>query len=167
MQLFLIRHGESANNALGVGDISYEDYMAQRSPDPGLTQIGIRNVSSTAKEGYDDARAMGSDILSVRQFRKLGVEQVLGRIPADARIYLTIDIDGFDPSIAPGTGTPSHGGFLYYEILELIDGLARRGNVVGIDLVEVAPDYDHTGTTAILAAQLLMNTIGRIMHHRK
>ena len=133
----------------------------------GLSQIGIRNVSSTAKEGYDDARAMGSDILSVRQFRKLGVEQVLGRIPADARIYLTIDIDGFDPSIAPGTGTPSHGGFLYYEILELIDGLARRGNVVGIDLVEVAPDYDHTGTTAILAAQLLMNTIGRIMYHRK
>ena len=133
----------------------------------GLSQIGIRNVSSTAKEGYDDARAMGSDILSVRQFRKLGVEQVLGRIPADAQIYLTIDIDGFDPSIAPGTGTPSHGGFLYYEILELIDGLARRGNVVGIDLVEVAPDYDHTGTTAILAAQLLMNTIGRIMYHRK
>jgi agmatinase len=139
---------------------------AERSYVTGLTQIGIRNVSSTAREGYEDARRMGSDILSVRQFRRLGVEQVLQRIPAGKRYYVTIDIDGFDPSIAPGTGTPSHGGFLYYEMLELLAGLARRGPVAGIDLVEVAPDYDHTGTTAILAAQVLLNFIGRIMHHR-
>ncbi len=132
----------------------------------GLTQIGIRNVSSTAKEGYEDARRMGSDILSVRQLRKLGTEAVLDRIPKGARYYITIDIDGFDPSIAPGTGTPSHGGFLYYEVLELLDGLTQRGDVVGLDLVEVAPDYDHTGSTAILAAQILMNTIGRILHHK-
>lgn len=128
----------------------------------GLSQIGIRNVSSTAKEGYSHARAMGSDILSVRQFRKLGVDSVLARIPEGKRYYLSIDIDGFDPSIAPGTGTPSHGGFGYYEVLELIAGLAKRGSIVGIDLVEVAPEYDHTGTTAILAAQILLNTIGRI-----
>ena len=130
----------------------------------GLTQIGIRNVSSTAKEGYETAREMGSDILSVRQFRKLGVDAVLERIPAGKRYYLTIDIDGFDPSIAPGTGTPSHGGFLYYEGLELIAGLAKRGTIVGVDLVEVAPDYDRTGSTAILAAQILLNTIGRIFN---
>jgi agmatinase len=140
---------------------------AEKSYVTGLTQIGIRNVSSTAREGYDDARRMGSDILSVRQFRKLGVEAVLQRIPAGKRYYVTIDIDGFDPSIAPGTGTPSHGGFVYYEILELLAGLVKRGPVVGVDLVEVAPDYDHTGTTAILAAQLLLNFIGRIMHQRK
>jgi agmatinase len=128
----------------------------------GLTQIGIRNVSSTAKQGYDDARAMGSDILSVRHLRAMGVEGVLARIPKGVNYYVTIDIDGFDPSIAPGTGTPSHGGFLYYEVLELLAGLVKQGNVVGVDLVEVAPDYDHTGTTAILAAQILLNLIGRI-----
>jgi agmatinase len=139
---------------------------AEKSYVTGLSQIGIRNVSSTAREGYEDARRMDSDILSVRQFRKLGVHAVLERIPADRRYYVTIDIDGFDPSIAPGTGTPSHGGFLYYEILELLSGLVKRGPVVGVDLVEVAPDYDHTGTTAILAAQLLLNFIGRIMHQR-
>ncbi len=132
----------------------------------GLSQIGIRNVSSTAREGYEDARRMGSDILSVRQARKLGAEGVLERIPAGVRYYVTIDIDGFDPSIAPGTGTPSHGGFLYYEVLEILAGLAKRGPIVGIDLVEVAPDYDHTGTTAILAAQILMNLLGRILHQR-
>ena len=109
---------------------------------------------------------MGSDILSVRQCRALGTEALLDRVPADARLYFTIDIDGFDPSIAPGTGTPSHGGFLYYEVLELIAGLAARQPVVGIDLVEVAPDYDRDGTTAILAAQLLLNTLGRVLHAR-
>ncbi len=130
----------------------------------GLSQFGVRNVSSTAKEGYDAARAMGSDILSVRQFRKLGPAGALARVPEGARYYLTIDIDGFDPSIAPGVGTPSHGGFLYDEILEFLAGLAGRGTIVGVDLVEVAPDYDRTGTTAILAAQLLLNLIGRIRH---
>lgn len=91
---------------------------------------------------------------------------MLARIPS-GRVYITIDIDGFDPSIAPGTGTPSHGGFLYYEALELLDGLARRGNIIGIDLVEVAPDYDHTGSTTTLAAQILLNVIGRMLYHRK
>ena len=89
---------------------------------------------------------------------------MLQRVPEGARYYLTIDIDGFDPSIAPGTGTPSHGGFLYDEILEFLQGLTTRGDVVGIDLVEVAPDYDRDGTTAFLAAQVLMNLLGYIFH---
>ncbi|MEP2533410.1 agmatinase [Shimia sp.] len=132
----------------------------------GLTQVGIRNVSSTAREGYADARQMGSDILSVRQARALGPAGVIARIPKDARVYVTIDIDGFCPSIAPGTGTPSHGGFLYYDVLEMLQNLAQRHEVVGIDLVEVAPDYDPTGSTSILAAQVLLNMLGFIFHAR-
>jgi len=132
----------------------------------GLTQVGIRNVSSTAKEGYDDARAMGSDILSVRQARKLGPPGVIARIPPGARLYVTIDIDAFCPSIAPGTGTPSHGGFLYYDVLEMLQAAAENHEIVGIDLVEVAPDYDPTGSTSILAAQVLMNLLGFIFHAR-
>ena len=137
---------------------------AEQSFVTGLTQVGIRNVSSTAKEGYADARAMGSDILSVRQARALGPKGVIDRIPAGARLYITIDIDAFCPSIAPGTGTPSHGGFLYYDVLEMLQAAARRHDIVGIDLVEVAPDYDPTGSTAILAAQVLMNLLGFVFH---
>ena len=154
------RHGVRFGHGNPMRRAAEKEYIT------GLTQIGIRNVSSTSKEGYDDARRMGSDILSVRQCRRLGTDGVLDRIPASRNYYVTIDIDAFDPSIAPGTGTPSHGGFLYYEILEILDGLARRGSVKGVDLVEVAPDYDRSGTTAILAAQLLMNMIGRILHYR-
>lgn len=155
------RHGVTAGHGNPMRRAAEKPYVT------GLSQIGIRNVSSTARDGYEDARRFGSDIMSVRQFRILGVEAVLDRIPAGKRYYVTIDIDGFDPSIAPGTGTPSHGGFLYYEILELMDGLARRGDIIGLDLVEVAPDYDPTGSTSTLAAQLLLNIIGRMLHHAK
>ncbi|WP_106203783.1 agmatinase [Aliiruegeria haliotis] len=139
---------------------------AERDHVTGLTQLGIRNVSSTAKEGYAAARDMGSDILSVRQVRKLGTEAVLDRIPDGARLYVTLDIDAFCPSIAPGTGTPSHGGFLYYEVLELLQGVARRNRIVGFDLVEVSPDHDPARVTSILAAQVALNFLGFIFAAR-
>jgi arginase family enzyme len=59
---------------------------------------------------------------------------------------------------------PIHGGFLYYEVLEFLAGLAEHGDVKGMDLVEVSPPYDHTGVTSILAAQILMNAVGRIFY---
>ncbi|MEP5728746.1 MAG: agmatinase [Sulfitobacter sp.] len=155
-----VRHGVRHGHGNPMRRAAEQDFVT------GLTQVGIRNVSSTAKEGYEDARAMGSDIISVRQARALGPRDVLGRVPAGARLYVTIDIDAFCPSIAPGTGTPSHGGFLYYEVLELLQMAAERHEVVGIDLVEVAPDYDPTGSTSVLAAQILLNFLGFIFHAR-
>jgi agmatinase len=127
-----------------------------------MTQMGIRNVSSSNRKDYEDARTAGSNILSVRAVRRLGTEGVLELIPKDVKYYITIDIDGFDPSIAPGTGTPSHGGFLYYEVVEIIQGIVRQGNVIGMDLVEVSPPYDPANVTSILAAQVLMNALGYI-----
>lgn len=154
------RHGVRFGHGNPMRRAAEKEYVT------GLSQFGIRNVSSTAKEGYEAARTMGSDILSVRQIRKMGVEAAAARLPEKSRVYVTIDIDGFCPSIAPGTGTPSHGGFLYYEVLEILQHVAQNHEVVGIDLVEVAPDYDHTGGTAILAAQLLLNFLGFIFHAR-
>jgi len=157
------RHGVRYGHGNPLRRASEMDHIA------GMTQLGIRNVSSSNRSDYDAARAAGSDILSVREVRRLGCNGVLARIPEGRAYYLTIDIDGFDPSIAPGTGTPSHGGFLYYEVLEIIQALALRsgGEIVGIDLVEVAPPYDPSGVTSILAAQLLMNSIGFIFHARQ
>jgi len=154
------RHGVRLGHGNPMYRASEKEYVS------GMTQIGIRNVSSTAREGYIEAKERGSKIFSVRQFRKMGISQILNTIPKNIRYYLTIDIDAFDPSIASGTGTPSHGGFYYYEILELIDGLTKQGNIAGLDLVEVAPDYDITNSTSTLAAQLLMNIMGRLLYNR-
>ena len=155
------RHGVRFGHGNPMRRASEKNYVT------GMTQIGIRNVSSTAKDGYIDARSKGSSIFSVRQYRKMGIDKIIDNIPKNKNYYITIDIDAFDPSIAPGTGTPSHGGFYYYEILELLDMIIQRGEVVGMDLVEVAPDYDLTFSTSTLAAQLLMNAIGRILHYKK
>ena len=155
-----VRHGVRHGHGNPMRRAAEQDHVT------GITALGIRNVSSTTQEGYEAARRMGNDILSVRQVRRLGTDSVVARIPQDARLYITIDIDGFCPSIAPGTGTPSHGGFLYYEVLEILQAVARRHEVVGIDLVEVAPDYDHSGSTAILAAQVLLNLLGFVFHAR-
>lgn len=155
-----VRHGVREGHGNPMRRAAEQDHVT------GLTQLGIRNVSSTAREGYEDARRHGSTIRSVRQFRALGTDGVLDLIPAGERYYVTIDIDGFDPSIAPGTGTPSHGGFLYWEVMEFLKGLSRRGRVVGVDLVEVAPAYDPSGVTAILAAQVLLNFLGYVCHER-
>jgi agmatinase len=154
------RHGVRNGHGNPMRRAADHDYVT------GLTQLGIRNVSSTAKEGYEYARSVNSDILSVRQVRAFGPEGVVDRIPENARLYVTIDIDAFCPSIAPGTGTPSHGGFLYYDVLEILQQVAKRHQVVGIDLVEVAPDYDQSDSTTILAAQLLLNVLGFIFHER-
>ena len=154
------RHGVKFGHGNPMKRASEKSYIT------GLTQIGIRNVSSTAKEGYEDAQSKGSDIISVRQQRKLGVLKTIKRIKGSKRVYVTIDIDAFCPSIAPGTGTPSHGGFLYYEVLEMLQEISKKHEVIGVDLVEVAPDYDQSGSTSILAAQLLMNFIGFIFFNR-
>ena len=139
---------------------------AEKTYVTGLSQFGIRNVSSTARVGYEDARKMGSDILSVRQIREMGTKKATKRIPK-GKLYVTIDIDAFCPSIAPGTGTPSHGGFLYYDVLEILQEVSKNNEIIGIDLVEVAPAYDPSEGTAILAAQLLLNFLGFIFHNRK
>ena len=117
------RHGVRYGHGNPMRRASEKKYVS------GLTQIGIRNVSSTAKDGYIDAIEKGSKIFSVRHLRQMGINKILNEIPKNKRYYLTIDIDAFDPSIASGTGTPSHGGFYYYEVLELIDGIIKQGSV--------------------------------------
>ena len=155
-----VRHGVRNGHGNPMRRAAEKDYVKS------LLQVGIRNVSSTARQGYDDAKRMGSDILSVRQARDLGMQKVAHRLPKGSKVYVTIDIDAFCPSIASGTGTPSHGGFLYYEVLELLKAVSESHDVIGVDLVEVAPDYDHTGSTQTLAAQTLMNFLGFIFYNR-
>jgi arginase family enzyme len=69
-------------------------------------------------------------------------------------VYVSLDIDSADPAYAPGTGTPEVGGFTSYQLLQLVRGLAGLG-LVGFDLVEVNPLFDHGEITAILGANLV------------
>ena len=68
------------------------------------------------------------------------MDAVIAQVPDAAQYYITIDCDGFDPALMPGNGSPSPGGFTYHEVVDLLRGVAAKGDVVGLDFVEVAPD---------------------------
>lgn len=133
----------------------------------GMAQLGIRGIGSSKKADFDAARAYGSVIMSTREMRRTGIEAMIERIPDAERYFVTIDIDGTDPSLAPGTGTPSPGGFLYDEMNELLETLAKKGHIVGFDLVEVSPPYDPSGMTSQVAARLILDFIGFILKERE
>jgi guanidinobutyrase len=120
-------------------------------------QIGLRGTGYAADD-FDWPRRQGFTIVPAHQvwYQSLGplMAQVWERIGPATPVYISFDIDGLDPSFAGGTGTPEIGGLSVPQGLEIIRG-CRGLNVVGGDLVEVAPPYDPSGNTALLGANLL------------
>ncbi len=121
-----------------------------------MVQIGIRG-SIYSPDEHDWAKAQGVRIIYMEEFSARGPEAVMAEvrdIVAEAPTYVTFDIDSIDPSMAPGTGTPEIGGFTTREAQDMVrrlDGL----NLVGADVVEVAPPFDLAGMTAIAGATIL------------
>lgn len=128
----------------------------------GMAQIGLRAVGSARQGEVDAARAYGSVLVTAEELHREGVDTVLERIPASERYYITFDADGLDPTIAPAVLTPGYGGVTYYEASNLLRGLARKGNVVGMDFNEIVPALDVNDVTSLVAARLLLNTIGQM-----
>jgi agmatinase/guanidinopropionase len=123
-------------------------------------QIGIRGPTSWPKD-LDTAREMGAQILTINQVFEMGIPPVIEtmrNIVGDRPVYVSLDIDSVDPAFAPGTGTPEVGGLSSYDILQLVRGLQGL-NIVGFDLVEVSPPYDHGDITSILATNLAFEFI--------
>jgi agmatinase len=133
----------------------------------GIAQLGIRGPGSSDPSDFADARRMGSQIIGPREFRRIGLDAVLDRIPDAANYYVTMDCDGFDAALMPGTGSPSPGGFGYHEVVDLLRGIARKGDVVGFDFVEVAPVYDQTEVTSQTAARVILDFLGAIFKARE
>jgi guanidinobutyrase / D-arginase len=115
--------------------------------------IGIRGPLYDQSDLTDDAR-FGFQIIRAGDLDRLGLEETVARIRnrvGDHPVYLSIDIDVLDPAFAPGTGTPEMGGLSSRELLHLLRGLDGI-TIVGADVVEVAPAYDHAEVTALAAA---------------
>jgi agmatinase len=134
----------------------------------GMAQLGIRAFKFTTHEAYKDALDYGSMIFSPKKIHELGTETVISQIPQCERYYVSIDIDAMDPSIAPATGAPEPGGLLYNETRELLKGIARLGEIIGFDVVEVAPHLDLPGKpTCGLAATLICDLLGFVLKEKE
>lgn len=137
-------HGTPFRYALQEGLIRKDEYM----------QIGIRGPLSSEHD-YADAKKLGARTVTIHEVMEKGVKEILKEIHQRMKgpTYVTVDIDSADPAFAPGTGTPEVGGLTSYQLLQLIRGFHGL-NLIGFDLVEVSPPFDHGDITAILAANL-------------
>ncbi|MDN6152081.1 MAG: arginase family protein, partial [Yaniella sp.] len=118
-----------------------------------LCHVGTRGPLYGRKDLEDD-KAFGFGIVSSADIFHKGVAEVISMLReriGDRPLYISLDIDVLDPAHAPGTGTPEAGGMTSRELLEILRGL-RGLNLVGADVVEVLPGYDHAELTGIAAA---------------
>ncbi len=129
--------------------------------DPKRTiQIGIRGGQNTL-EGLAFSNDSGMRVVMMDEFSDVGVDAVIveaRKVVGDGPTYISFDVDGLDPVYAPGTGTPEIGGITTVEALKLLRGL-RGLNLVGGDVVEVAPPFDQTGGTALVGASLMFEIL--------
>jgi guanidinopropionase len=125
--------------------------------DPARTvQIGIRGAQNT-DEGWRYSLDAGFRVIFMEEFSDLGVNAVVEqvrRVVGDGPLYVSFDVDGLDPVFAPGTGTPEMGGLTTVEAQRLLRGL-RGLDIVGADVVEVAPPFDVGGLTALVGATVM------------
>lgn len=126
-----------------------------------MFQIGLRATGYSA-EDFDWSRQQGVRVVPAEEcwYQSLAplMDEVRANIGSEMPVYLSFDIDGLDPSVAPGTGTPEPAGLTTSQGLEVIRGL-NGCNLIGADLVEVSPPYDTTGNTSLLAANLLFEML--------
>ena len=129
--------------------------------------VGIRGPLFSPDDLVDDER-FGFAIVGAMDMNTTGIADVVARVRerlADAPVYVSIDIDVLDPAHAPGTGTPEAGGLTSRELLGILRGLAGV-NVVGADIVEVAPPYDHAEITAMAASHVAYELLALFARRR-
>lgn len=129
--------------------------------DPKRTiQIGIRGVKYDATD-FDWALAQGVRIIEIEDLFERGIPSVMAEareIVGDRETYVSFDIDGIDPSYAPGTGTPEIGGFSTFQAQQMVRALEGL-NVIGADLVEVSPPFDPSGGTAWVGVSIMFELL--------
>jgi agmatinase/guanidinopropionase len=154
----LYSHGTSFRRAIEEGLIDTTAYL----------EIGIRGPTAGPQD-YADAIRLGARMITLDAALERGMTAVTEEIVSvvgSRPTYVTLDIDAVDPAFAPGTGTPEIGGFSSQQMLQLVRGLANL-NIVGADVVEVAPAYDHGQITAILAANLVFELLSILALKRR
>jgi agmatinase len=151
-----LHHGTVFRNAAEEGLLRAADVL----------QIGIRGPFTAAND-LDSSRSLGFGLVMVDEVKRglAAVEAQLKALAGRGKFYVSFDMDAVDPAYAPGTGTPVPGGLTSYEALSLVRALAGL-DIVGCDVVEISPDHDVSGITALLAATVLAELLAGVAHGR-
>jgi agmatinase len=130
-----------------------------------IIQVGMRGVGSARSQEVADAGAYGAVFVTAQEVIDNGVQVVLKHIPAGNPCILTIDCDGLDPAVMPAVMAPSPGGLAYRHVIDIIHGVATVGKMIGLDLVEFAPEKDVNNLGATTAFRIVCYAIGTLIRH--
>ncbi|WP_019586641.1 arginase family protein [Deinococcus apachensis] len=126
-----------------------------------ITTLGLRGLRFDP-EAVTAAGARGHTLVPMEEVEDL-FQDVIQALPAGRPIYLSVDADALDPAVLPGTSSPEPDGFTYGLAIRVIREVVRRHRLIGIDLVELAPNLDPTGRSALIAARLILETLGEAL----
>lgn len=126
----------------------------------GIVQVGLRGAGSARSSDVADARAAGNLIVTARELRERGVVWLLDQLPPQ-RTFISLDLDGLDPSVAPGVSALAPGGLSYAEAWDLVSGVAGRGLLAGMIVTELLPERDANELTALVATRLIVAALQR------
>ncbi|MEL7325197.1 MAG: agmatinase [Pseudomonadota bacterium] len=157
-QMALI-HFDAHTDTYANGSSYDHGTMFYHAPKEGL--ISVKNSVQIGIRTEYDQQDHGFNVINAMQANDMSVEEILAEIRrtvADKPVYVTFDIDCLDPAFAPGTGTPVCGGLNSDKILKIIRGFAGM-NIVGMDVVEVSPPYDHSDVTALAGATIALELL--------
>jgi len=130
-----------------------------------FTKSMLIGTRAAEPEELENAKQANLQIINPLDIAELGVQKAAEMIKsrtAGAKIYISVDLDCLDPAFAPGVSVPSPGGLSSIGLIYLLKSVISNGNVLGLDIVELAPDYDVNGMTASLAARILAECIASL-----
>lgn len=125
-----------------------------------IVQVGLRDIGSARPQEVADAQAAGNVLVRAEEVHEVGVDRVAALFPEGGRLYVTVDVDGLDPSFAPGVLWPAPGGLMFWQAARLLRTLATRCRLAGMDVCELVPARDPQGLTALTVARLFMIAVG-------
>ncbi len=127
-----------------------------------IVQVGARGIGSARPDDFAAACDWGAQFVTAERLAMDGVAAALEMIPQGADVFVSLDVDAFDPAVMPAVIAPTAGGLSYWQVMGLIKGAASRGRIAGLAMVEFMPDHDEQGRGAALAAQILTSACGII-----
>ena len=124
-----------------------------------IHQVGIRSFGSSKTSDLEEARRWGAKIHSAQEIHADGMKSVVDSLPVGGQFFVSLDVDGLDPSVIPGTIALAPGGIMWWELVALFEELAKKGNIVGLNVVELAPQNDLNQISMITAGRLILKLL--------
>ena len=125
----------------------------------GIHQVGIRSYGSATAQDLKDAKDWGAKIYLAKDIHKDGIELFLNELPEAGKFFITLDVDGLDPSIVPGTVALSPGGLDWMQVAACFEGISKKGQIIGLNVVELAPKNDINQISMIVVGRLILKCL--------